>query len=500
MMDFLDPKKARAKFIRLIIGYVLIAIALVLATVVLLYLANGFGVQQGKVIQNGLVFVSSNPSGATISLNGQKYDDNTNARLILPSGTYTMRLNRNGYREWQRAVTVEGGSVDRFDYPLLIPSNLTTRTAAEYGSAPLLATQSPDRRWLLVQPSSQALNFDVYDLREPDQVEQRKQTITMPANILSLPQAAGQSFRLAEWARNNTHVLLEHVVGDQMEYILLSRDKPEESVNLTRRLQLAPGDQISLQDKKFDRYFIHSTANRTLSTARLDNVTPVPLLTGVIAYKTYGEKVVLYATEVGAAEGKVAVKLYQDDRSYPIRQIPVQTDYMLDISTYDSRWYAVVGSSSENHVYIYRDPAEKLKQDVTQALAPVEILKLQSPNYIEFSANSQFLMAENGQDIATFDAENERSYVYRLDRPVDAPQGHVTWMDGYHLRFVSRNQVTILDYDGSNVQTLVANNPAFLPFFDTAYQNVYAMSTVATGENAGRTSLTATPLRTVQDR
>jgi hypothetical protein len=98
MMDFLDPKRRRAHNIRLIVGYVLVAIALALATTILVYQANGFGVKQGKVIQNGLIFVSSNPSGATVNLNGQQYKDATNTRIVLQSGTYTMRLNRDGYR------------------------------------------------------------------------------------------------------------------------------------------------------------------------------------------------------------------------------------------------------------------------------------------------------------------------------------------------------------------------------------------------------------------
>jgi hypothetical protein len=109
-------------------------------------------------------------------------------------------------------------------------------------------------------------------------------------------------------------------------------------------------------------------------------------------------------------------------------------------------------------------------------------------------------MAENGQDVSTYDAENERSYTYRLDRPLDAPQQHVTWMDGYHLRFVSKNAVTILDYDGSNVQTLAAANAGYLPFFDTSYQNSYTVAVSASGEQAGKASVTATPLRTAQDR
>lgn len=500
MMDFLDPKKSRAHTIRLITGYMLMAVALILATTLLLYVASGFGVQQGKVIQNGLVFVSTNPSGATIYLNGQQHSDRSNARLILPAGTYTMKLTRDGYRDWQRALTVEGGSVDHFDYPLLIPKQLSPSAIAGYATPPAMATESPDRRWLLVQPTGQTTNFDVYDLREPKRVRETKTTINLPSNTFTLPQSGTRTLELVEWSRDNDHVLLKHIVGNQWEYVMLSRTKPEESFNLTRRLQLAAGMEVSLQDKKFDRYFIHDPTAQTLSTATSNDTTPVSLLTGVIDYKTYGQDVVLYATAADAPEGKVAVKLYQNKQSYQIRNVEKHDSYLLDITTYDSRWYAAIGSSPEDHVYVYEDPVERIERDTSLPPTPVDILKVTKPNYIEFSANSQFLMAENGQDIAVFDAENERSYTYRIDKPIDTPQTHVTWLDGYHLRLVSGGMVTIFDYDGTNVQSLSAGTATYLPFFDTTYQTLYALAPAGPETAVGQHSLFASPLRTEQDR
>lgn len=498
MMDFLDPKKSRARMFRLYLGYVLVAVALALATVVLLYQANGFGVSKGKVVQNGLVFVSSSPSGASISLNGEPYDDNTNARMILQSGSYTMRLSREGYRDWQRAVTVEGGSVDRFDYPLLIPQDLQTEALAEYAGQPPLATQSPDRRWLIVRQPGQN-SFDVYDLRDPERIEAQKATIALPAAAIGLSQAGVQTYELVEWSRDNNHVLLRHVVGEESEYIMMRRDNPAESFNLTRRLQLPASATVLLQDKKADRYFIHDTATGTLSTANLEQTAPAPMLTGVIDYKSYGNDVVVYATNDGASQSKTYIKLLQDGKSYPVRQVAAADKYLLDISTYGGDWYVALGSPLESNVYIYMNPAQKLQRDGTQPLVPVEILKLVAPNYIEFSASSQHLMAQNGQNIAVFDAENESSYVYQLDRPIDPPQANITWMDGNHLRFVSGGNTTILDYDGSNVQTLAPASAQFLPFFDTVYQNAYNLVPLG-GAAEGRMQLTATPLRTAQDR
>ena len=500
MMDFLDPKKTRAATIRLITGYVLMAVALVLAAYVLFNLASGFGVQQGKVIQNGLVFVSTSPSGSSIYLNNQLRDEKSNSRLVLPAGTYTMKLAKSGYRDWQRALTVEGGSVERFDYPMLIPKELETKAISGYSSAPLLASQSPDRRWLLVQPASaQNGTFDVYDLRDPEKVLASKKTITVPAEVFGIAQQGQQTLQLEEWSRDNDHVLLRHTVDGQTEYVMISRTKPEESFNVTKKLQLNATSQVSLQDKKYDKYFVHDTAAGTLSTATFDEPALVAVLQNVISYKTYGQDVVLYATSDGAVEGKVAVKIYQDKQSYLVRQVTKDSQYLLDLTTYDSDWYAAIGTPGEGHVYIYKNPSQRVREDSKQPLVPVENLKLAGPNYVEFSANSQFLMAENGQDIAVFDAENERSYTYRIDKQLDQPQTHVTWMDGHRLTLVSGGLVTIFDYDGTNMQSLAAGNAAYLPVFDTAYRYQYSIAAAGTDKTATVSSLYGTALRTSDD-
>src|ERR1043166_9116325 len=136
-MDFLDPEKQKQHSRRLAIGYLLIAIMLVLATTILLYNARGYWLdKEGHVIQNGFVFVASHPSGATIYVDGKKYKNGTDTRLNLPSGQYTIRLQRDGYRMWQQIVTVGGGGVERFDYPFLFPTNLKTTVVKRYTALP----------------------------------------------------------------------------------------------------------------------------------------------------------------------------------------------------------------------------------------------------------------------------------------------------------------------------------------------------------------------------
>ena len=119
-MDFLDPKKQRKNTITLYAGYVLMGIAILFSTVVLIYQANGFGVdKKGQLVQNGLVFYSSQPNPASIYINNVKQSQQTNSRLSIAAGQYAVRLVRNGYLDWQHTLSVQGGVVQRCDYPFL---------------------------------------------------------------------------------------------------------------------------------------------------------------------------------------------------------------------------------------------------------------------------------------------------------------------------------------------------------------------------------------------
>src|SRR4029078_5340145 len=163
-MDFFDPQKQKEHTIRLAVGYVVIGLVLLAATTILLYRAKGFGVDKhGQIIQNGLVFVSSHPSGADIYVNGKRYKDATNTRMDVPAGQYVVELRRDGYRPWKRGLPVGGGKVTRFDYLRLFPTTLAPVAAKSYAAPPSLFTQSVDYRWLLVATPEQNA-FDLFDL------------------------------------------------------------------------------------------------------------------------------------------------------------------------------------------------------------------------------------------------------------------------------------------------------------------------------------------------
>jgi hypothetical protein len=451
LMDYLDPKKQFRHQIMLMIGYVLIGIAIVIGTVILLYQAYGFGLgKNGTVIQNGLFFFSSHPHPADIYVNGTKKSAHTNTRMSLPAGIYNVVLHREGYRDWQRSINLDGGSVEHFDYPFLIPKTLSPKKIQSYDSAPGLVTQSPDHRWLFVQQPGSMTSFEVYDLKNPTKPGE---TLSLPGNLLTKA-SSGESWQLGEWSADNRHVVLQHLYDGKTEFILADRTDPAQSVNLNETLSINPA-KLTLRDKKYDQYYAYTAEGGVVQTVSLKDPAPKPYLEHVLNYQSYSDDIMLYATDAGGPAGKVQVRLRIGDKTSVIRTFPAGTTYLLDLAKYDGTMYVTTGASSENKIYIYKDPTGQFAANPGHALVPSQVLHVTAPNYLSFSDNAQFIVTENAAEFGVYDIENKLAYHYISPFALDAPQPHANWMDGDRLTYVSGGKLVIFDYDNANRQVLV---------------------------------------------
>lgn len=489
-MDYLDPRKDIKERVTLLVGYVLVAVAIAFASLVLLYQAYGFTFgKNGAVIQNGLLFFSSQPSPASIYINSKLSSYTTNTRLFLPSGTYQVSLYKSGYRSWQRRITVDGGSVEHFDYPMLIPDKLTSTKISTYASVPGLMSESPSKQYLLIQDPGGLTNFDLYNLSTPNKPVLT--SLTLPNGLLSASTTGNQNLQLVAWSDDNQHVLVQHNYDGKTEYILLNINNISQSLNLNSTFDVTP-TMMTLNNDKYNNYYIYDSAAETLESASLNNPSVLtPVATDVLSYQSYGNNEVLYTTPMGAKAGKVLVKLKTPSQTYNITSLQSGTNYLLNLTTYNGTLYVAVGSTSGSYVYIYQDPIGTLQNNPGQLLAPSWVLHVDQPDYLSFSNNAQFIMTENGDNYAVYDIENSLGYLYTdKAKALDAPQLHATWMDGDRLVYVSGGKVQIQDYDNNNQQTLVAASSSFIPAFSSNY---YYMYTLDPAQN-GQYNLAYTPL------
>lgn len=496
-MDFLDPAKWRRHNITLLIGYALLGVAICMTALILLYQSFGYGIDdEGEVIQNGLVFAASTPNGANIFVNNEDTGFDTDKRLVLNEGSYILRLQRDGYGEWTRGAEVRGGSVSRYDYPFLFPAELETRTLKKYDAAPGMVTQSPDRRWVLAATANSIRNFDVYDLRTPNDPPL---PLIMPESLLT--PGTNQSYELVEWSNDNRHLLVKHMYGDTFEYVLIDRESPEESVNLSVLFGRSPSELL-LIDKKFDQYYLFDRGTKVLARATLNEPTPVEYLKNVLEFKSYGKDTVLYITDdvknkVGEAP-TVAVKLTAGEQTYTLRRLPPGSDYLLEMAEYDGDSYMVAGSVADGNTYIFRNPLAQIKDNELGTASPFRLLTLHGANHVSFSQNTRFIMVQNASNFAVFDIENDDLYSYDVSVPFDAGQKHATWMDGHRLQFVSEGRLVVFDYDNTNRRSLMNVDVTHRPYYAPNYRQVFTISPQR--DDPTRFRMAATWLLTAADR
>lgn len=486
-MDFLDPSRKKAHKRRLLIGYGLMSIVIALGTLLIFYLAYGFDIDRktGNLIQNGIVFVDSKPKDAKVLVNNIEQRNRTDTRLVLPAGSYTIKIEKEGFRNWERTLDLSGGEIERVVYPFLIPNEFITTDISTYNEYPDLVTQSPDRRWLLARTSPTSSEFDMFDLNN---IEKPLSKVAIPKDIYTLPKS-DYKLKFVEWSTNNRHILFERIYGDKSEFIVFDRENPAQSINLNTLLGISPV-YVSLKNKRPDQFYYLDAKPGVLRVADTKSKTiSAPLLESVIDYKTYGDDIVLYATQKEVADDRTEFRILEGGNSYTLKNVSKSDNYVLDVSKYDNKWFYVAGSSNDNMAFVYEDPLSSLKRSEPTPLKVTAIMRLDNPRFVSFSAGTQFIGLQSGSKLLTIDLEKNHQYRINLEAEIPLEQ-EIKWMDGHRYLYSVNNQSYIVDFDGSNEQTLVTSTKKPGPFFDRDYDNVFTFED--SKSTSGKKALTMT--------
>lgn len=473
-MDFLDPRKKRAYRIRLMVGYVLMAIAIGLGAVILVYGAYGYSLntKTGQIVQNGLLFVGSQPGGADIYLNGKAQNATTAARLILPAGNYSLSLKRSGYHNWQRSFVLDEHTISRYVYPFLFPVKPLITPLKAYPDSSRLISQSPDRHWLLVESTSSPgiVSFDEYDTGK---LIPLNKSIILPPALLTNTSLPGSSLSEVEWSSDNNHLLLKHTYQGGNEFIILDRADPANSINVDKLFNTAP-TQVNLRNKKIDQLYIYSQTTATLQQGDTGKATLGPtLLSHVLAYKPYGNNLLSYVTDNKMPAGKAQARIWDSGKTYPLYTFNSGSVYLVDAAQFQGHWYYIAGSDTTEGVNLYKDPLDGLRDPAIAKALPFLSFKQLGASKVSFSTNARFIGVQSGQKLGVYDGETQTRYQYIVQVPFIAP---LQWMDGHRWLGSSGGVVLAMDYDGTNRQLLVPTTDARGGYFSRDFNHLFVLA------------------------
>jgi PEGA domain len=476
-MDFLDPRKKRSHRKRLMLGYVLLSIAIGLGTMILVYAAYGYSLntKTGDIIENGLLFVDSQPSGAEVYLNGKDQNTTSSARKVLPAGAYSLRLTKAGYRDWSRNFILDEHRIARYVYPFLFPAKPTPNVLKKYAVTPSLVTNSPDRHWLITFNSSG--DGDSFELFDTSDLKAVAQPLAVPAGLLSASDQPA-SYKLMEWSTDNKHVVVERMFTGGTEYLVIDRSNPASSFNVNKRFNVTP-QQVALRDKKIDQLYLYVDGSLRLGDTSAINLAPI-FLKDVLAFKAYGADLLLYVSKISGDSTQAQAKIWDNGKSYNLYKFPVGEKYLIDVAKFQGDFYYVAGSSTGDYINVFKNPLDGLKDSKVAKALPLITLRENNAQKVSFSANARFVAAQADQNFAVYDIEENQYYRYIVPSELSTP---LLWMDGHRFIGASGGSVLAMDYDKTNARALV---PTVLPeggFFDREYQQMFTVST-ATGGGA----------------
>ncbi len=488
-MDFLDPAKRRRHSRQLVVGYVLVAILILLIVRFFVIWASGETInpRTGKINDYGLLFVDSKPGGADIYLNNQKLG-NTASRLNLSAGAYDIRLSRSGYYDWTNKLNLAGQSVDRVVYPFLFPKEPKPVSLKTYKTLPSEFSFSHDHHWLLVGQSATpgSFSFDLYDTTKPTA---QPSILTVPLALLTNTGLPEQSLNVVEWASDNNHMLLKHSFAGGAEFIIFSRTDTAGNLNLNQKFTFA-ASAAGLNGGRANQIYLYRAADQVLDLANTDRSSLAPVLTKVLDWKAVDNDLIFYDTADGAAAGKLSFKIWDNAKTYKLTELPQADLQTFDAHSYQSHWYYVVGNSVLNRAIIYRDPLDSLKNS-SQA-SPLLSFVTSGSIKLSFSENGRFIDAQSGQLFNLYDTETQSHYKYTFGL-VASPE--LEWMDGHRLIGDVQGSIFVMDFDSQNQHKLLPTAAGSVAF-DSPYNHMYSFSEIAAD---GSSSLQITDLRAGSD-
>lgn len=484
-MEFLDPKKKRQHQIQLYIGYALMAIVISLATMIFVYQAKGFDLDRksGEIVQNGLVFLDTNPQGASITVNGERRRESTDSRLVLKEGQYSVKLEKPGYRSWEKSFSLGGGQIERYSYPFLFPENPDEVPGGQFASLPALSSTSPDRHWLFINDAVSANGFSirVYDLSKD---QPTAASVSIPASSFIGFNATAR-LGIVEWSTDNRHILLQYDAPGSRQFIIFDRANPENIVNINGLFNLNP-TKVTLFDKAIEKVYIYDQATRELRLADIVKKTiEQTIAQQVLDFKTHGSDTVLFAAALPDNPNAAGIFIRRDNKSFMVRTVPFSAKevYLLDVARFDGHWYYVMATESEGKIYIYKDSKEV---PAGQTASYLSVMRLDAPKFLSFSANARNIAVQSGSNVTVYDLETTRQFKFSLSDVTLPDTYKMEWMDGHRLLSVKDGAAYVIDFDGTNQQKIITDRVVGdTVYFDRNYKTMIAYRTAADSAQVG---------------
>lgn len=450
----LDLSSKRAKLALRFFTYGVMTVASAVLTAFLVLVALGYRLDKNLTFsQGGLVQFNSTPNSAAVTIDGKLQGFHTPDKANMATGQHSVTMSLDGYHSWSKTVNVAPGQLLWLNYARLIPNSITTSNLKEYPSISS-SLPSPDRHWLLMQMKANEPSYMLVDYS--DETKPQYSEFTLPDGLFAKKDGKYGTFKIVEWDLQSKYVLIEHDNGDVTEFSRVDRSKPADAVNLTKLFSL------NIKEAHF------SGSNAGTIFAKTDDVlrkldvngpsASAALVTGLRDFTVYGEDTIAFTQVQEKTTGDIStqqqiVGVFKGGKIMQAREVSADQRLKITYSEYDNHSYLAVTEADGRSVDIIRDVTTTGSSKQANVLTRVNLDT--SVDHLTFSSNGRMIVAQHGNEFATYDIETARTYNARLDFGSDKT-AQLKWLDDYYLWSDDGGTLHLFEFDGTNEHDITA--------------------------------------------
>ena len=462
-MDRARQKKIRN--IRVIMTNIFMSVSVIAIVFVLMLIAMGFSFNEsGHLEQSGLLQLVSNPSGASVKIDGEPQFGHTEFSKMLNSNSHKVEITRKGYDSWSDDVTIDAGLLTRVDWVRLFPTKPEIANAKSFKEI-RLAQFSPNRKSLLLIESGSSMlqRIDI----------QSEKAETKQFDLAKIIGASAEDYRdgiiaIAGWSENNNKLLLSFKSHEKPSWYVIDLEHSDRSINITKALNrnfsdaLVANDNITrlwaLEDGKL--FFVNLDDNK-VSEPIADKVATIANNRNNVFF--INTEIIVQADGEGDAKSGETTERHlnsykEGEDSYVSIATLKSNDNLLIAGTYwNEEWLAY---SDGSKLTILGGKYPSYGKDSNNALEAKFKAKLKdAPTHISAGGNNHVVVFYGAKEITSYDIETKRDYTTKLDNEIS----DIRWLDDYLLWQNLEYKLVIRDFNGSNRRTIADNVNADLP-------------------------------------
>lgn len=416
-------------------------IALISITMVFVLRGYYFDLKTFSLKKGGSVFVKSIPRAAQIYIDGKLKKKKSPVNIALPSGQYTLKIEKDGFYSWEKKIKIDSGFVNWQEFIFLIRIDKQEKTIAEN-----INNFSISKNYQKIAYSD--INGGIFSA---DINGDNKKT------LLENKEKA-KNVKILTWSKDNQSVLIEKTTEKEgQRFLILKNEK-------SYKIPHIPGELAKI-DFKYDS----NEEIIALSSGKLYSAKENSILTEDTNISDFSQtnSHIIYAKN--GNEESFLIKTWSDFKNK--ENIIKSNIKFLKVYSEINDFIAYIKEDSSLWTYL-EGKENKISDEADHASWSPESKKL--------------LFVKNGEiKIYTDKEEDPRESKTKLVTRLSSPIDEIKWFyDEGHIIYRVKNIITFLEIDGSNPINLYENSSEINGFSTTKYGREFVYCKIADNKKA----------------